>query len=159
MRGRFLALGLAVLALVVGLITVSYARARSAAAIRSPVTIHVIEHPNTDAVIDTGVPGDTTGDLLTFHNPVFNATNSTRAGRDQGDCIRISPRLGTWECRWLTQIQGQGSIVVEGAFNDSRDTTLAVTGGTGNFQNARGQMALHYRTKAGVYDIVFDLLP
>ena len=147
------------MALVVGLITVSYARARSAAAIRSPVTIHVIEHPNTDAVIDTGVPGDTTGDLLTFHNPVFNATNSTRAGRDQGDCIRISPRLGTWECRWLTQIQGQGSIMVEGAFNDSRDTTLAVTGGTGNFQNARGQMALHYRTKAGVYDFVFDLLP
>src|SRR5207247_5394357 len=113
--GMLLSLSLFDLDLVVGLILVSYASACSAVSIRSPVTIHVIEHPNTDAVIDTGVPGDTTGDLLTFHNPIFNATNSTRAGRDQGDCIRISPRLGTWECRWLTQIQGQGSIMVEGA--------------------------------------------
>lgn len=159
MRGKFIALGIAVLALVVGLITVSYARARTAAAIPSPMTLHVVEHPNTDTVIDTGGAGDTTGDLLTFHNPIFNATNTTRVGRDQGECIRISPPQGTWECRWLTGIQGQGSIMVEGAFNDSHDTTLAVTGGTGKFRNARGQMELHYRPKAAVYDFVFYLLP
>ena len=102
---------------------------------------------------------DTTGDLLTFHNPIYNATNTARVGADQGDCIRISVAAGTWECRWLTRIGSQGSIMVEGAFNDDHDTVLAVTGGTGAFRNARGQMALHYRPKAKVYDFVFSLLP
>ena len=54
-------------------------------------TVHVIEHANTDTVVDTGASGDTTGDLLTFHNPVFDSNNSAKVGHDRGDCVRISP--------------------------------------------------------------------
>src|SRR5436853_7755045 len=86
-------------------------------------TVHVIEHANTDTVVDTGASGDTTGDLLTFHNPVFDSNNSARVGHDRGDCIRISPAQGTWECRWVTHLQG-GSITIEGPFNDHSDTTM-----------------------------------
>src|SRR5204862_7847218 len=77
--------------------------------ITGPLQVHVIEHANTDAVIDTGGAGDTSGDLLTFHNPVFGPRDQKRVGRDQGDCIRIAPSNGSWECRWGTRLAG-GSL-------------------------------------------------
>lgn len=135
-------------------LTISFAGNR---AVTQPTTLHVIEHALTDKVIDTGKAGDTSGDLLTFNNPVFDATNRHKVGHDQGDCIRISPKQGTWECRWLTFIAGRGAIMVEGAFFDGRDNTLAITGGTMEFRNARGSMKLMARK--GGYDFVFQLLP
>ena len=119
-------------------------------------TVHVIEHATTDTVINTGAHGDTSGDLLTFHNVVFNAANMARAGHDQGDCIRISPSAGSWGCRWITFVKG-GGITVEGPFNDNHNTTLAVTGGTGVYRNARGIMKLVSRHGGTEYDFEFFL--
>jgi allene oxide cyclase len=135
-------------------LTISFAGSR---AVTEPTKIVVFERPLTDKVINTGRPGDTSGDLLTFHNPIYNATNSHLVGHDQGDCIRISPHQGTWECRWLTYIAGRGAIMVEGAFFDGRDSTLAVTGGTQEFRNARGSLKLI--AKGGGYRFVYLLLP
>ena len=126
--------------------------------IASPTKLHVIEHATTDTVIDTGLPGDTTGDLLTFHNAVFNATNAKRVGRDQGDCIRIAPSHGSWECRWVTRVPG-GSITVEGPFFDAQNSVLTVTGGTGIYRNARGTMGLQARNGGAEYDFIFNLVP
>ena len=67
-------------------------------------TIHVIEHANTDATADVDPPGDSAGDVLTFHNPVFNAADSKRMGRDQGYCIRIKAP-GSYECNWTTFLE------------------------------------------------------
>ena len=63
-----------------------------AAAIRpsisEPMRIHVIEHATTDTVVDTDGDGaDSTGDLLTFDNSVFDAANSERVGRSHGDAF------------------------------------------------------------------------
>ena len=135
-------------------LTLSFAGTR---AVTRPTKISVFERAKTDKVINTGKAGDTTGDLLTFHNPIFDATNSHRVGHDQGDCIRISPHHGTWECRWLTFIDGRGAIMVEGAFYDGHDSTMAVTGGTQEFRNTRGSM--HLIAKGGGYRFVFQLLP
>jgi allene oxide cyclase len=124
----------------------------------SPVQIHVIEHAVSDTVTDTGPGGDSPGDLLTFHNPIFDASDTTRVGSDQGDCIRISPKVGTWECRWVTWLAG-GSITVEGPFFDTHDSVLAVTGGTGAYRNARGSMTLKSRAGGTEFDFIFYLLP
>ncbi len=121
-------------------LTISFAHQQGKVTQRT--RLHVVEHPIHEVVTDTGATGDTPGDLLTFHNPVFNATNTKRIGHDQGDCIRISPAQGTWECRWITWIDGQGAITVEGAFYDAADSVLAITGGTGMFSNVRGTMGL-----------------
>jgi Allene oxide cyclase len=126
--------------------------------IASPVQIHVIEHAISDTVTDTGAAGDSSGDLLTFHNPIFDASDSARVGRDQGDCIRISPQNGTWECRWVTRLAG-GSITVEGPFFDTHDSALAVTGGTGAYRNARGSMTLKSRAGGTEFDFIFNLIP
>jgi allene oxide cyclase len=154
MRGK-IAIGAAILAaLLVGIVvTVSFA---AYPRVMSPTRLHVIEHGQSDHYTDLGKSGDSAGDLLTFHNPIYNATNSKRIGHDQGECIRISPRHGSWECRWMTFVPG-GSITVEGPFYDRRSSTLAITGGTGDYSNARGSMGLKGRN--GGYDFIFHLMP
>ena len=152
---KFVLLGLALVVIVAG---ATVAAASHTQKIDAPVTVKVIEHAATDIVIDTGKPGDTTGDLLTWHNAVYDAANSSKVGHDQGDCIRISPAGGTWECRWTTWLPG-GSVTVEGPFYDTRDNTIAVTGGTGTFANARGTMQLVARKGGTEYAFIFNLLP
>ena len=116
-------------------------------------TIHVIEHANTDTVADIDPPGDSTGDVLTFHNPVFNAADSTKVGTDSGYCIRIRVP-GSWECNWTTFL-ANGHIVVEGPFFDTKDSVLAITGGTGAYKDARGVMELESKAGGTKYDFIF----
>src|SRR3972149_1376159 len=84
MRGKtrvmLAAASVAAVALVISLVSVSTAA--------TVTKITVIEHAVTDTVVDTGVSGDSTGDLLTWHNELFDADNTTVVGTDQGDCIR-----------------------------------------------------------------------
>ncbi len=142
----------------VGTITSIVWAATSSVKVTSPVTIKVIEHATTDVVTDTGKAGDTAGDLLTWHNRIFDATNKHQVGRDQGDCIRISPALGTWECRWITSV-GDGAITVEGVFSDTKNNTLVITGGRGKYQNARGTMDLVARKGGAEYAFIFHVIP
>jgi len=141
-------------ALVTGLV----AGAAATSGLSGPRASHVIEHANSDTVIDTGAHGDTSGDLLTFHNPVFNEADARQAGHDQGQSIREAPKRGTWECQWTTFLAG-GQITVEGPFYDTRMSVLAVTGGTGNFNNARGTMQLKSRSGGTEFDFIFHLIP
>ncbi len=132
--------------------------ARGGSQLTGPRVIHVVERPITDQVIDIGKRGDSPGDQLPFANPIFNAGNTQRVGSDQGNCVRASASQGRWECMWTTFLPG-GQVTVEGPFLDARATTLlAVTGGTGQYRNARGQMILHVRAD-GNFDFVFELQP
>ena len=142
----------AVVVLVAGMV----AQAQSGHRVRRATTVHVIEHATTDKVIDTGKDGDSTGDLLTWHNKVYDETDTTVAGSDQGDCIRISPKQGTWECRWITWLDG-GSITVEGAFYDTKNSVLAITGGTGAYANVTGEMQLQSIDGGAKYDFIFNI--
>jgi allene oxide cyclase len=124
----------------------------------APATVHVVEHPVTDQVIDIGAKGDSPGDQLPFNNPIFNGANTRRVGIDQGNCVRASTVHGRWECMWTTFLP-RGQVTVEGPFLDARATTqLAITGGTGKYSNARGWMTLHLRSD-GNFDFVFHFEP
>lgn len=124
---------------------------------RAATLIHVIEHATTDLVIDTGPSGDSSGDLLTFANDLYDETNVDKVGHDQGDCIRISTTEGSWECRWINFLKG-GAITVEGAFFDSHDSVMAITGGRGKYKGARGTMELKVLPDASGYDFIFHVL-
>lgn len=142
----------AVVVLVAGLVAQAGSPRRTGRA----TVVHVIEHATTDKVIDTGKAGDTTGDLLTWHNKVYDSTDTSVAGSDQGECIRISPKQGTWECTWITWVDG-GSITVEGPFYDTKDSVLAITGGTGAFKDATGEMQLVSKNGGAEYDFIFNV--
>lgn len=105
-------------------------------------SITVVEHATSDTVTDTGAPGDTEGDILTFANDVYGEADVSVVGTDQGQCFRTSVADGAWECAWTTFLK-DGSISVEGPFYDTADSVLAITGGTGAFRRVQGQMRLH----------------
>src|ERR1700759_4817108 len=131
-----------------------HARAHAAAG----RTVHVIEH----AITDTENPGvggkDVQGNILTFNNPVYNfPANKVKVGHDEGFCTRIQVKLGIWECLWTTFLKG-GQITVQGPFYDTRNSVLSITGGTGAYEGARGQMTLLSRNGGKEYDFIFHIL-
>ena len=119
-------------------------------------TVHVIEHAITDTEIPTGGGKDVKGNILTFNNPVYNAANTKRVGHDEGFCTRVDPKLGIFECLWTTFLHG-GQITVQGPFYDTRNSVLSITGGTGSYRHARGQMRLLSRNGGKAYDFIFQL--
>ena len=119
-------------------------------------TIRLVERATTDATTDTGEKGDTVGDLLTFANQVFDEKNATQVGTDQGFCVRVAKGV-SWECFWTLTL-ADGQLTVEGPFLDAGDSVLAVTGGTGAYSAAEGQMKLHARNAAGSeYDFLYEI--
>jgi allene oxide cyclase len=118
-------------------------------------TITVIEHATTDTTTDTGAKGDSVGDILTFANDVFDAADKTKVGTDNGYCLR-TVKGAAYECNWTTFLS-DGQITVEGPFFDAKDSTLAITGGTGRFRGARGTMELHSRDNGAKFAFVFHV--
>ena len=119
--------------------------------------IHVIEHATTDSISNQGGgSGDAVGNILTFTNDVFDQSDSTKVGSDQGYCVRLVVGQ-SWECNWTTLL-ANGQITVEGPFFDSHDSVVAVTGGTGLYRNVRGEMELKSRAGGTEYDFIFHLI-
>jgi len=121
------------------------------------MTLNVVERATTDAITKTGSADDNAGDLLTFANEVYDEANQTKVGSDSGWCIRTV--VGTsWECFWTLALD-DGQITVAGPFLDAGDSVLAITGGTGSYSGARGEMALHARNAEGSeYDFRYAIL-
>lgn len=119
--------------------------------------IVVVERPVGETTVDIGAKGDSVGDLLVFANKVYDPTNKTQVGSDQGYCVRTVVGK-SWECFWTLTLKA-GQITVEGPFMDAGDSLMTVTGGTGKYAGAKGSMKLHPRdaTPTG-YDFTYDLL-
>jgi hypothetical protein len=127
-----------------------------AANFRSSTTIKVVEHAASDTITDTGAADDSVGDILTFANEVYDEANANKIGTDNGYCVRTVAG-STWECFWTISL-ADGQITVEGPFYDDDDSVLAITGGTGAYAGARGEMSLHARnTEGSEYDFVYKL--
>jgi len=132
----------------------------SPAGSQGPTVIHVVEHAITDTVQMFHPPKESLGDVLGFHNPVFNASNTRKVGMDNGFCIRtVATGKTEWECAWTTLLPG-GDLVVQGPFfDDGTNTTLAITGGTGKYTGAQGSMLLHATGNpvGSEFDFIFTL--
>ena len=125
----------------------------------SDKVVHVVEHAITDTEVLVGKNkvGDL-GNQLVFANPVYNTADTKQVGHDNGNCVR-TVRLQVWECYWTVFLSG-GQITVEGPFYDNgSDSWLAITGGTGVYREAHGQMLLHARGNpvGSEYDFVYYL--
>jgi Allene oxide cyclase len=106
-----------------------------------PQELKVTEHNTTQTITEIGASGDSAGDILTFgQNEVFDADDKNKVGFDQGICYRIVPGKA-WECIWTLALD-KGQLTVEGPFYDKGDSVLAITGGTGEYAGAQGEMAL-----------------
>jgi allene oxide cyclase len=119
--------------------------------------LDVVERADTDTVsIKGGTAADNVGDVMTFTNPIYDAANVKKLGVDHGYCVRMIAGK-SWECHW-TMMLAKGQIMVDGPVDDGGDTVLAVTGGTGAYRGARGEMLIHARdAKATGYDFHYRL--
>jgi allene oxide cyclase len=116
----------------------------------------VVERAASDTVTDLGAKGDSVGDILTFANEIYDKDNKTLIGHDNGWCVRTVAGQA-WECFWTLTLE-KGQITVEGPFYDTKDSVLAVTGGTGDYQSVQGDMKLHSRDQKGSeYDFIYTL--
>ena len=123
----------------------------------SGAALQLVERATTNAVsVHAGRAADNAGDILTFTNDVFDAANRARLGADQGYCIRLIAGK-SWECHFTVML-AHGQLSVDGPFLDSGDTTMVVTGGSGVYRGARGEMLLHARdSKGSAYDYTIDI--
>ncbi len=118
--------------------------------------IDLVEGVKTQDVTDTGAKGDSAGDILTFANEIFDAEEKNKIGTDQGVCFRTVVGKA-WECFWTVFLE-KGRITVEGPFYDSGDSVLAITGGTGEYAEAEGEMALSaIGTDGKAYRFIYKL--
>ena len=123
----------------------------------SRLVIRVVERAITDTEIDLDPQGDSIGDLIAFGNPVYDEQNQAQVGQSQGSCVRVVPGQ-LYECAWTT-ILPDGQITVQGPFADAGNTVLAITGGTGAYAGASGEMSLAARNAEGTeYDFVFSII-
>lgn len=143
-------------ALTIGAILATGSSAAASRAHATGATVHVVEHAITDTEIPTGGGKDVKGNILTFNNPVFDAADKKQVGHDEGFCTRIAPKQGIWECLWTTFL-ARGQITVQGPFYDTRNSVLSITGGTGAYRSARGEMVLRSRNGGKEYDFIFKL--
>ena len=139
----------------------------SAGAITSAVTFTVVA-PNTEETnLDLRPAGPSRGDQFIFSGPLLRSPSQEAAGRIDGHCVTTSvPGGGTAENRQQCFVtatigteNGETEIELAGVGRiEAEDVLLAVTGGTGRYQNARGQARFDFTAPDRV-TIAFSLIP
>ena len=107
--------------------------------------LHLFERSTGDlAFIDVGAPGPSAGDRLVFSAAIFD-TNNQQVGRDAAECIivRVDPnetpdRQQVVQCMISVQLP-DGQLTVQGMAQGT-DNYFAITGGTGAYRKARGEV-------------------
>lgn len=131
-------------------------------------TIRVVLKDRTTSVVDLPPRGSSQGDMRIVHAPLFNRTETKRVGTFDAVCtLTLPPANGSRQeitlCDYTSRFS-DGEITLEtvnareGLDQPPREDAAAVTGGTGTFQNARGE--LHLLVPRGEErDLVFHLIP
>lgn len=88
-------------------------------------------------LIDTGTPGDSVGDILTFDQPLLDQDMNV-IGNNSGACIRTRIEH-SYQCQWTLRFDS-GSIQVAGREHDKGTSTISIVGGTGEYSGIRGEM-------------------
>lgn len=153
---------LAVLLGTVALMSIAAASSSTSTATSSSTTktIHVIQ-PQSAAFtfVDVGAPGPSIGDYVVITSPFLNPTTHQKVGSGAIVCTAVKhgspPPL---QCVGTASFAG-GDITLQGIFVSvtGKANVLAVTGGTGAYQTARGTVTVTILPN-GATDLVFRLI-
>jgi hypothetical protein len=129
----------------VGILVISPWEGSSSAA-TGPATIRITNVQDTIVRVDVGPQGKSPGDMEIIRQRLFNQRVTTRSiGRSELICTFMDRRRAR-VCRG-TYFLPKGRIVVGGSLLYRQFYELAVLGGTGLFDNARGSLVV---TRTGV---------
>lgn len=128
-----------------------------AASLAAAKRFTLVGRAQTDGTLRQIEGKDTVGDRIVFNNPIFDEANERQVGIDQGQFVLIDAKGMFYDGAFTLVLDG-GSLVAQGRTSNSATTTLAVTGGTGAFRGARGEVTLRPRADATpAFDVLFDL--
>ena len=117
-------------------------------------TLVVIQRPPRQQYVDLGAPGPSAGDLL-----VFASTLTNLAGTPVGDlhiaCTQNFDQVAV--CVGIFNLSGRGKLSVDASPVFPNPTVGMITGGTGEFQNVRGEAHIDPQPD-GTTKITFHLL-
>jgi hypothetical protein len=102
--------------------------------------IHLTTKQVHQGFVDHGAPGFSTDDQFVFSNDLYR--NGAKVGEDGGTCTvtRIADSgATTLHCLGTNSLPG-GQISVQGLAAPGEPFELAITGGTGRYRDARGQV-------------------
>jgi len=121
-------------------------------------TLQVIEHTSS-VLSNLGAHGDSVGDMISFANPVYDEADGKRIGNDSGFCVRTFVGQ-VWQCSLTIALATPGGqLMLEGAFYDTRDSKLAVTGGVDAYLGVRGEVTRHaHNADRSEYEFTFTLI-
>lgn len=116
-----------------------------------PAIIRITDRQLTQKRVDLAPRGTSAGDLEIVRHRLFDRAKSV-IGRSELVCTFVDNRRSR-SCRG-TYILPRGKIVVGGALQYHQFYVLAVTGGTGLFDNARGTLTVTRTARRPVRDLV-----
>ena len=95
--------------------------------------------------VDTGKPGPSVGDMVVARDDVLRE-NGAPAGKFTQVCTLVelgsNPFTSTYECNGSITLK-DGTITMQGPFVPAQpEGTAAITGGTGQYQGARGEIVV-----------------
>lgn len=119
-------------------------------------TIRLVEQIHDFALLDEGTPGPGLGDRLVFTSDLFD-TDSNLVGRDSADCVTVRDPGAQQIVQCIITVQlPNGEITLQGMAQGT-DNVFAITGGTGEYLNARGQARATDRVPLQTADITIKL--
>ncbi len=124
----------------------------------------VVAPRDVEEQLDLGEEGPSVGDVYVFSGPVFDESEDSELGRIDGQCTTTSSPGPSAELRRLcianatfSEERGGAEIDTQGVGRlEAEDVVLAVTGGTGDFKNARGEATFRFETDGRVV-ITYEL--
>lgn len=124
----------------VALVLASSASARTIQASLGQQTFTAVAFVDSARDVDNPPTGDSQGDMIVFTQKLFtDATQEEQIGTDQVYCIRTVPGSARI-CTGIFYLRG-GTITIIGP-ESVAPHSLAITGGTGSWRGARGEIAL-----------------
>jgi hypothetical protein len=128
-----------------------------AADAHQPLRLVTIAVPDRNTDLDLGEPGPSAGDQNVFLDDVQR--DGRTVGTSAGSCtiVTISDTQLAGACA-ATVTLPEGSLTVQGAFDENpqvgpTDFVWAVTGGTGRYATARGDVTGTFRPHTNIVDV------
>ena len=131
-------IGLATIALTAGTVSV----VASADAAPAPRRLHFIEHEVTSGMIDNGAPGFSAGDIFTIHSDMLDDARRPVGRADiYGVVTEALPDEQSFAGTGTIHLPGGMISFASGGF-EPEHVVDAITGGTGLYRGARGEIVV-----------------
>jgi len=125
--------------------------------ITSPETLVLTETQTKTKFLDLGKQGFSPGDVFMFVSSLTNKADGSKAGTVRGQCTQ---QIGHWQtCQAGAFLGDRGQIYVAGVIDTNQSSfDIAIAGGTGEFDNARGTVHIEQVSDTVSTDTV-NLIP